>query len=96
MVILHAEHAISDFDTWKAAFDRDPVRREQSGVRRYRVVRPLDDPNYVIMDFEFDTRDAALAFDETLHALWGSRAAAPALRGRPQTRLVEAVETKEY
>jgi len=36
MTILHVEHAISDFETWKRAFDSDPVQREQSGVRRYR------------------------------------------------------------
>ena len=28
---LKIEHAIVDFDTWKAAFERDPVGRERSG-----------------------------------------------------------------
>jgi quinol monooxygenase YgiN len=96
MIIVHAEHEIQNFDNWKAAFDRDPIRREQSGVRHYRVVRPVDDPNFVIMDFEFETTDAAQAFQTALHRLWASPTAAPALRGRPQTRLVEPVETRTY
>ena len=96
MIIVRAEHEIGDFDTWKAAFDRDPIQREQSGVRRYRVVRPIDDPHFVIMDFEFDTEVAARAFQMSLHKLWASPAAAPALRGGPSTRLVDPVETKTY
>jgi hypothetical protein len=62
MIIVHAEHEIRDFDTWKTAFDRDPIRREQSGVRRYVIVRPVDDPHFVIMDFEFETEIAAREF----------------------------------
>ena len=50
MHILRIEHRIRDFDTWKEAFDRDPIGREQGGVRRYRVLRPVDDPNYVMVD----------------------------------------------
>jgi len=33
MHILRLEHPIRDFETWKAAFDRDPVGRQQSDVR---------------------------------------------------------------
>ena len=95
MVIVHAEHAIRDFDIWKAAFDRDPLHRKDSGVRRYRIARAMDDPHFLIMDFEFDDEGAAQAFDAALHELWGSRTAAPALLGRPQTRLARSVEAGE-
>ena len=96
MPILRLEHAISDFDVWKAAFDRDPVRREESGVRGHRVYRPLDDPNYVTVDLEFDDSDTAERFQVALGNLWRSREAAPALVGTPQVRIVEAVESKTY
>jgi hypothetical protein len=95
VVIVHAEHAISDFDIWKGAFDRDPLRRKDSGVRRYRIARAVDDPNFLMMDFEFDDESAAQAFDARLRELWGSQTAAPALLGRPQTRLVRCVEVGE-
>ncbi len=96
MTILHVEHAISDYDVWKRAFDSDPVRREQSGVRRYRVFRPTDDPNYIMLDLEFDTTDEAQTFRAALEGLWGSGRAAPALVGAPQARILETVEHKEY
>jgi hypothetical protein len=96
MTILHVEHAISDFDVWKRAFDSDPVQRKQSGVRRYRVFRPADDPNYVLLDLEFDTVAEAQSFRTALEGLWGSGRAAPALAGKPQARILEAVESKEY
>lgn len=97
MHILRIEHQIRDFDAWKEAFDRDPVGREQGGVRRYHVLRPVDDPNYIMVDLEFDSSSEAEAFRATLQRdLWGSRRAAPALMGSPQARIVEAVESKEY
>jgi hypothetical protein len=96
MPILQIEHAISDFDVWKKAFDADPVRREESGVRRYRVFRPVDDPNYVKLDLEFDSSGEAEAFRVALQSLWGSGRAAPALVGSPQARIVEQVQSEEY
>lgn len=96
MIIVHAEHGIRDYDMWKAAFDRDPLDRERAGMHRYRIARAVDDPLYLIMDFEFDDMDAARAFEAALHGLWGSRAAAPALLGQPHTRIVQSVMTGEY
>jgi len=59
MTILHIEHPIRDFASWKAAFDSDPIGREQSGVRRYQVFQPVDDPNYIMVDLAFDNEPAA-------------------------------------
>lgn len=92
-VLIRIEHPITDFETWKAAFDRDPVSREAGGVRRYRIFRPLDDPNYVAIDLEFDDAERAIAFREALERLWRSGRATPALAGTPQARLVRDVET---
>lgn len=93
MPIVRIEHGIHDFDTWKAAFDRDPAGRKRSGVRRYQVLRPVDDPAYIMIDLDFDTKAEAESFLEVMHKVWGSPQAAPALAGSPQTRIVEAVET---
>src|SRR5207245_1771311 len=59
MPILRIEHAVPDFSGWKRAFDSDPADRKGSGVRRYRVLRSVDDPNYVMIDLEFDTLEDA-------------------------------------
>lgn len=96
MPVLQIEHAVRDFETWKAAFDSDPVRREAGGVRRYQIYRPVDDPNFVAVDLEFDSRDEAQAFKLGLEALWRSPQAAPALGGTPRARVVDIVEHKAY
>ncbi|MBA2712578.1 MAG: hypothetical protein H0U55_03360 [Rubrobacteraceae bacterium] len=97
MHILRIEHQISDFDTWKQAFENDPIGREISGVRRHRILRPVDDPNYVMIDLDFDGASEAEAFLAALRRdVWTSRRAAPALIGSAQARIVETVESKEY
>lgn len=96
MPTLHIEHEIHNFDAWKAAFDADPAGRQQSGVRRYRVLRPIDDPNYIMIDLDFDSSGDAEAFLATMRGVWQSGRAAPALKGSPQARIVEIVESKEF
>lgn len=94
MYILRIEHPVPDFDGWKKAFDSDPVGREKSGVRRYRVLRAIDDPNYVMIDLEFDTASQAEALLAAMRVVWGRVEGTIMLN--PQARIVEAVETKEY
>jgi hypothetical protein len=94
MPILHIEHSVPNFDGWKRAFDADPVGRAKSGVRRYRVARPLDDPLYVMIDLEFDTLDQAQAFQAALRGLW-TRVEGQIIHA-PRTRVLETVESREY
>jgi hypothetical protein len=94
MVILRIEHPVADFDGWKKAFDSDPVGREKSGVRRYQILRPLDDANYVMIDLEFDTVGQAEALLAAMRVVWGR--VQGAIMTNPQARIVEAVETREY
>jgi hypothetical protein len=95
MPILQIQHRVRDFDAWKQAFDNDPVGRKQGGVRRYRVLRSLDDPNYVIIDLEFDSSKEAEAFRGALNELWGRVGDRLGLEG-PQARIVEAVDSIDY
>jgi hypothetical protein len=90
MATLQIEHSITDFDTWKAAFDRFAEVRERSGVRRHLVRRPVDDPAYVVVDLDFNTAAEAEAFREFLQAkVWSSAENAPALVGTPHTKILE-------
>jgi len=100
---LKIEHPIVDFETWKAAFERDPARRKQSGVRRYRVFRPVDDPKYVIIDLDFDRASDAHAFLESMRKVWsqvelslGLQRESGADKKGPQARIVQEVDSKEY
>jgi hypothetical protein len=92
MHILRIEHPVPNFDAWKEAFDSDPVGRERSGVRRYRILRPTDDPNYVMIDLEFDAASEAEAVQAALSELWGR----VDVMHSPQAQIVEVVEIKEY
>jgi hypothetical protein len=94
--VLQIEHPVRDFETWKAAFDRETVRRDLGGVRRYQTYRPVDDPNFIAIDLEFDSRGEAEAFKLGLEELWRSPQAAPALGGTPRARIVDIVESKRY
>lgn len=91
MTILRIEHRVTGFERWKQAFDADPLAREQSGVRRYTVLTSVDDPDYVLVDLEFDTADEAESMLEALRALWGR---VDVMRD-PKARIVDVVETRE-
>jgi hypothetical protein len=93
MPTLRIEHAISDFEVWRSAFDRFADVRQRSGVRQHRIQRPLDDRRYVLIDLDFDsTVEAERFLDFLVTKVWSSPENAPALVGTPRTRLLESVE----
>jgi hypothetical protein len=63
-------------------------------VRRYRVLRAIDNPNYVMLDLEFDGSSEAEAFLAVMRELWHR------IEGRiiqsPRAWIVEALESNEY
>jgi len=92
---LHIEHEITDYRTWKAAFDRFADARQQAGVIAHRIRLEEDDDQHIVIDLDFGSTSHARAFAAYLHdSVWGT-GKAPALLGTPITRfLVEAdVET---
>jgi L-rhamnose mutarotase len=94
MIVLQIEHLVPDYNGWKKAFDSDPVRRKQSGVKRYRIFRQVNNLNYVIVELEFDNLPEAELLMTALQKLWNQ------VEGKvmisPQARIVENVESKEY
>jgi hypothetical protein len=110
MHILRIEHPVPNYDAWKEAFDSDPIDREGSGVRRYRILRATDDPNYVMIDLEFDRASEAEAvraalgdveFEsageaEAVRAALNDPTSPPEVTHGLRVRIVEEVETKEY
>ena len=88
---LHIEHAVSDFEVWLKAFQRFDEIRAQAGVTAHRVQRPVDEPNYVVIDLDFDSVDGAQQFLHLLRTrVWSSPDNAPALIGSPQTRILQS------
>jgi hypothetical protein len=103
MYTLKIEHGVRNFETWKAAFERDPAGREQGGVRSYRVCRSANDPLYVLVDLDFESLPKAQAFLAAMQQIWsrgevgriiapeGATTAAP-----PRTTIVELVRSQAY
>jgi hypothetical protein len=97
MATLHVELDVRDYDLWREAFGRDAGGRQQAGVRRYRIFRPLDDDKHVMLDLDFDSADEADGFLTILrNDVWSSREKAPAKLGTPRARILDMVESCEY
>jgi hypothetical protein len=95
MPTLQIEHGVADYAAWKDAFDRDPVGRETGGVRSYRIFRPTDDANVVIIELDFDSHSDAEAFHRRLDALWAGAGANLGLRGL-RARILDLEEAVSY
>lgn len=90
MTILQIEHKVSSYEGWKKAFDNDPIDRKKSGVKHYQVYRPVDDPNYVVIDLYFNTKDEAQATLARLHQLWTK--VERTVMVSPKTRILDMTE----
>ena len=90
MITLRIEHAISDYDTWKRAFDAFAGARRMAGVLRYAIRQPASDAAFVSLDLEFGSAGQAEAFEAFLRAnVWSSPQTSPALAGMPRTQLFD-------
>ena len=93
MTILQIEHNISDFNVWKKAFDSDPINRKKSGVVRYSIMRPVDNPKYIMIDLEFNNLKNAEDSLVELQKLWGK------VQGKlimnPKTQILHKIESVE-
>jgi hypothetical protein len=93
MPIVRIEHSVPNFEKWKQAFDNDPADRKGAGVRRYQLLRLQDDPNYVMIDLEFDSISEAEAFLLTMQGIWSGPG--KAVMQNPRGRIADVVEVKD-
>ena len=94
MIILHIEHIVTDFVSWKASFETYEAFRQQSGVCRYQISQPIDNPNFAIIDLEFNTLGEAEALLAGVQQIW--RRVNGTLINNPQWRFSEVVHVKEF
>lgn len=93
-VILQIEHPVTDFASWKQAFDADPIGRRAMGVRRHRVMCPAAEPRVVAVELEFDDTASAEICLAALRELW--KGVEGAVMRDPQVCIFDVVETQEY
>lgn len=90
MPILHIEHAITDFATWKQAFDRFEPERREAGVVSHTIRQPIDDDRYVVVDLDFPDAASAQRFRDFLTTrVWANPDNSPALAGEPVTSILQ-------
>jgi hypothetical protein len=94
MILLHIEHTVSNFDNWKASFDNYADLRERSGMRRYQILRAVDNPNFAVIDLEFDSVSDAEALLTAVQQVW--QRVGGTLIHSPQWRISEIVEEREF
>jgi hypothetical protein len=54
MPYLLERHKVRDYDRWREVFDADAGGREAAGCRGARIFRDADDPETVLVLFEWD------------------------------------------
>ncbi len=54
-------HRVADYDAWKAAYDRIAAGPLGSDTHSYRIWRGQDDPQLVIIEETYDSREIAEA-----------------------------------
>jgi hypothetical protein len=93
MTTLRIEHPIVDFALWRRAFDGFAEARSTAGVLGHRVMRPVDDEQYVAVELDFPTVEAAEGFLRFLRTtVWADPQRAPALAGTPVTRIFQSAD----
>jgi heme-degrading monooxygenase HmoA len=56
------QHQVARYEVFEQVFQDDEARRQRSGSKGGRLFRNVDDPNNIIVLFEWDTVDRAKAF----------------------------------
>ncbi len=92
MPIVRIQHAVPNFESWKQAFESDPMDRKGSGVRSYEICRSVDDPNFVMIDLHLDSLTDAQALLERLRHLWVGPGGA--VMSKPEAWILETVESQ--
>jgi quinol monooxygenase YgiN len=65
MTHVLARHRVKDFEGWKQSFDSALEMRKAGGEVSYRLFRTREDPEDLVLLFEFESEDRAKRFFES-------------------------------
>ena len=72
----------------------DALSGENWGCGNPRLLRAVDDPNFVMIDLEFDSAAQAEALLAAMRVVWGE--VQGTIMTNPEARIVEAVESRQF
>jgi heme-degrading monooxygenase HmoA len=65
MVYVIAKLKVESYDKWKPVFDERKALRKESGSKEGRLFRNSDDPNEVVILFDWENMESARKFFES-------------------------------
>lgn len=65
MAYLLVRHKVKDYSKWKTVFDEHAATRKSSGARGGRLFRNADNPNEVVILFEWDSIEKTKKFAQS-------------------------------
>jgi heme-degrading monooxygenase HmoA len=65
MPYLLVRHKVADYDKWKPFFDQHGTTRQRSGSQGGQLLRNADDPNELIILFQWGTLEKARQFSQS-------------------------------
>lgn len=92
MTYLLGKSTVKDFETWKSTFHNIDSYRTEHGQRGYQAFQSVDDPNEVVVLFEWDEDEDPRAFFESEEMR--ENLAEAGLTGRPDLTVLELVDQK--
>jgi hypothetical protein len=93
MPTLQIEHEVPSYEGWKQAFDSDPINRKQSGVKKYRIYKNLDEEKVIIVELDFDNIEDLNATHRALQNLWNR--VQGTVMANPRSRIIELLEAND-
>src|ERR1700694_2072014 len=90
MPYLFIRHKVTDYPKWKSAFDKHGDTRQANGSRGGQLFRNANDPNELIILFEWDDLERARQFTQSEDLRQTMQRAG--VVGQPDIYYLEAVE----
>ena len=94
MPYMLVRHKVDDYAKWKPVFDDHGDFRKANGEKSYQIFRPKgdpnDEPNNLIILFEWDSLDNAKKFAQS-ESLWEAMKKAGVI-GQPHIHFLEEIE----
>lgn len=92
MTYLIGKTPVEDFEKWMSTFHKNESYRAEHGERGYQVYQSVDDPDEVVVVFEWDENEDPRAFFESEEMR--EKMAEAGLKGRPDMTEAELVDQK--
>ncbi len=90
MAYVLAIHKVEDYARWKSGFDEAVAIRRAGGEKSYQIFRTVENPNNLVLLFEWDSLDNAQRYVQSKELQEAMRSTG--VVGRPDIYFLEELE----